>query len=159
MAYIRSKGAIVLISIIFLIVGLGLLFVAKISFSNSQQFVRNSVVATGNVTDIVQQAQQSNTNGQSIINYTYAPKISFTGKDGTTYTFISSTSANPSPYHNGESIKILYDQKNPYNAEVDSYWDLWGLTIALFSFGVVFSILGIIGIIFPGILAGKMVVN
>ena len=152
MPYIRSKFGIVLISMLFLIVGLGAVFFSYISFTGSQKFIKTSISADGTVTDIVQQTNTSDTNGRTTISYTYAPKISFTASDGKTYTFISSTSSNPSPYHDEETIKILYDPQNPYNAQINSFFDLWGLSIILGGLGVVFGIIGILGVIFPGVL-------
>ena len=152
MAYIRSKVGIILISLLFLIVGLGAIFFSYISFAGSQKFIKNSISADGTVVDIVQQMEHSETNGQTTTNYTYAPKISFTASDGKQYTFVSSTSSNPSPYHDGQIIKILYDPQNPNNAEINSFFDLWGLSIISLGLGVVFSIIGITGVIFPGLL-------
>jgi hypothetical protein len=147
MHYIHSKVLIVLLSIIFLIIGLGLLYFSKNSFVSSQQFVKNSITASGTVIDIIQQTNTNHTNGS--INYTYAPKVSFTANDGKAYTFIPSTSGSSSSYHDGERVEILYNPLNPYDANIDSFWDIWGLPIILLVMGIGFSIIGVLGIIFP----------
>ena len=42
----------------------------------------------------------------------------------------------------GESVTVRYDQADPTNAKIDSFFQLWGLSAILFGIGGVFLFLG-----------------
>jgi hypothetical protein len=136
----KPKNISLLVGVIFAIAGLSVLTLSGFLFVGSQKFIKNSIVANGTVTEIVQKVSKGSDNTKS---YTYSPMVSFTDGSGKEYSFVSGVSSNPSPYHVGDNIKILYSPQNPYDAKIDKFFELWGGVIIAFILGIVFSIVGI----------------
>lgn len=47
----------------------------------------------------------------------------------------------------GESVAVRYDPRDPGRAEVDSFAVLWGLALLRAGFGLLFLILGVVGLV------------
>ena len=62
---------------------------------------------------------------------TYAPTFSFRDTNGTQYTVSSSLYTSPPQVHPGDSIEVLYLENHPQTARINTYSQVWGLTILL----------------------------
>jgi hypothetical protein len=120
---------------LFALMGLGLLVASVFIYLNTRSFINSSARAKGTV---IAHAQSRSSDG----GLTYAPVISFRTPDGQTVEFKSQTSSNnPSPAL-GESVEVLYNPRNPQEAEINSFTSLWILTIILSALGAGFFIIG-----------------
>ncbi len=109
--------------------GLVMLLVSGITFFNARNFIRDSVVTTGTVVDLVLEDSISDDSGP-----VYYPVVSFITDDGETVEFKASYGSNPPRHSRGEKIKVRYDPYDPYGARLDSFFALWGIPVI---FGVI----------------------
>jgi hypothetical protein len=72
----------------------------------------------------------------------YAPVFSFTAENGQTYTVRSGVATNPPGFAEGDAVRILYSRSDPGSAKIDSFWQLWTMTVILASLGLFFSVPG-----------------
>lgn len=100
-----------------------------------------SFLATANKTNgvVIDLARTHSSHGT-----TYAPVVRFTSEDGTKIQFTSSAGSNPPSYSKGQKVDVFYNQTNPYDAKINSFMSLWGLS----------SIIGGIGALFLFVSAG-----
>lgn len=153
----KSSKSLILLGFV-AVLGVGLLVGGIFSFVQKQAFLKTAQKTTGLVTDLIQSytgapGPASNSNGNYVSasrnkNLVYYPEVSFTTADGQTIKFQSSTGSNPPAYRRGEKVTILYDPRNPYDASIGSFFQLWFGTIILLGLGVVFTFVGILGLIF-----------
>ncbi len=123
------RGPPILFSIL-LALGLVLLAVAGYSVVETRSFLASVVAVEGTVIDL----HRDHTDGA------YFPVVRFRARTGETVEFRSSVGSKPPSYDQGETVTVLYDESDPYRAEIDSFFTLW--------FGVIFS--GLIGLFFAG---------
>lgn len=122
---------------LFSVLGLGLLIVSLFVFLNTRSFVNSSARATGTV---VAHAQSRSSDGD----LTYAPVISFRTNDGQTVEFKSRNSSTRPAHAVGETVEVLYNPRNPQEAEINSFSSLWLATIILSGLGAGFFVVGTI---------------
>jgi len=124
------------ISVVILIVGL--FFV-----SQTLIFLNSCLETNGVVVDI--HWRTSTSGGQTKLNA--HPVIQFVDKrTGNTYNFTGVNGSNPPAYSIGQEVEILYDPKNPTQATVKSFFDIWGLSIVLMAMGSFLLSCGLINI-------------
>jgi hypothetical protein len=92
-------------------------------------FLHYSIATSGN---IISMASNHDNESNSL---NFAPVFAFSTKDGRMYTLTSDVYSNPPAYTVGQTVTVLYEQKNPAGAKLRSFWQLW-------LFPVVFGILG-----------------
>ena len=127
-----------IIGFILILVGLIMLLVSGIAFFSARNFIRDSVVTTGTVVDLVLEDSMSDDMGP-----VYHPVVSFMTHDGETVEFKASYGSNPPRYSRGDEIKVRYDAYNPHKARLDSFFDLWGIPIIFGAIGFVIIDAGI----------------
>jgi hypothetical protein len=99
----------------------------------SSAFVATAAHAGGKVVDL---ADSRSNDGST----TFRPVVSFE-VGGESYTFKSKNGSRPARYDIGDAVDVLYDPKNPQDARIDRFADLWlGAIIA-----------GALGLFFGGI--------
>src|SRR5580698_4095219 len=83
-------------------------------------FIRHALVAEGVVTQLI-------ANGDASHSVAYAPVFKFTTPDGRQHTVQSGAASNPPGFTVGEQVSVLFNPQNPEAADIDSFWQLWGL--------------------------------
>jgi hypothetical protein len=129
--------------IIFPLVGIILLIGSVFSFTSTKTFLKNSIATNGTIVEVVMEKSTQTQKGHVTYYYKYYPKVSFAANDGNEYTFVSNIGSNKSPYSPGQGVKVLYDQKNPQNAKINKFIDIWLGPLLFFIIGLAFLILGL----------------
>ncbi|HUJ12996.1 MAG TPA: DUF3592 domain-containing protein [Thermoanaerobaculia bacterium] len=122
-------------SILFAVAGCGVLFGAYKWNAHERAFYATAIHTTGRVTELVPKQDKDGTQ--------FAPRVLFSDVDGHSISFVSSVSSKPAAYNVGDSVKVVYSPNLPQNAEVDSFFNRWGLVSILGFMGAVFVFLGI----------------
>lgn len=121
-------------------VGVVLISISTWLFLDSRQFVQEAEKASGTVIDFKERSSQDS--------YTYAPIVSYKTAANQTIEFVSSTSSNPPSHQAGETVDVLYIPNDPYDAEINSFFSLWGISLVFLSLGLIFLTLGFVFVYF-----------
>ena len=128
---------------IFAVVGLATLAFGVLSIPFTiMGFVDRSATTEGTVVGV-----EINNHMEGI---SYFPTVRFVTEDGRSIVFTSNTSGEWKD-RIGESVTVRYDPADPINAKIDSFFQLWGLSVTLLVLGGAFTFVGIRG------LRGKLV--
>ena len=130
-----------IISVVFSIIGVGMLVGSVFIFSNTSGFIGRAAEADGKVTDLERSRSSS---GSSTM---YRPVVEFTTATGKRIEFISSVGSSPPSHRVGESVRVLYSPANPESARIKSFFQLWFGFLIVFFLGLVFAAIGL-GMIF-----------
>jgi len=136
-------------TLIFSVLGVGLLIGAVYSANNSYEFKNAASLTQGKVVDYIKRRSNDGT--------TYAPVIEFVTEKNTTVEFTSSSSSSYRSYSIGDKIDVLYLENNPNNARINSFMSLWFLPIILGFIGSVFFGIGLYAYLQNK--KGKIVIN
>lgn len=138
---------ITIIKYTFTIIGSVLTAIAILGYVNTQSFLETSTVAQGTVVDLVmtKSDRSSSSSGVSIrtTSNSYAPIVEFMADNGRTYSFTSSVSTSPPAYSIGEKVEILYDESDPNEALINSFFFVWGGVLILGGLGFLFATVGL----------------
>lgn len=96
--------------------------------------------------------------GNAEVGTTYKPILKYKDKSGKEYIYTSANSSDPPAYDIGEEVEMFYNESNPKEAFINSAWEKWTGTIALFICGVVVFPIGI-WMIFSGFRRNKPAKN
>ncbi|NGP88423.1 DUF3592 domain-containing protein [Fodinibius halophilus] len=107
----------------------------------TSNFLDKAISTQGTVTDMVVR--------RSSDSRTYSPAIQFADSRGNSYEFVSNTSSSSPSYSRGENVDILYLPSDPQEAEIDSFFSLWGGPIIFGGLGFIFFAIGGGLIIYP----------
>jgi hypothetical protein len=136
-AVCASREAIMkFISVIFLVVGLGLLAGAGFLWRNHADFAAHAVHADGVVVDLHYRSGSKGDSG------TYVPEVEFTAPNGSVLHITGSTGSNPAAYSRGDKVALLYAPDNPEGARIDSFMENWFGVLILGGMGIVFGLIG-----------------
>ena len=108
-AYRRTSS--IIASIIFAIIGIGMVIAAIVLATNEQKFISTATKVPGTVTSFV-------TDTDSKGKISYKPVVDFTTTDGRQFTYTSGISSSPAAYSVGETVDIYYDPANPQNVVI-----------------------------------------
>ena len=122
---------------IFLLIGLGLLGGAVLSFVTTWRFIDGAVAADGVV--IAFEERWDSDDGA----YTYYPRVAFETEDRRKFEFTSDSGSRPAAFDIGEPVRVLFDPAQPEAARICSVLQLWLLPLILGGIGTVFSGFGI----------------
>lgn len=125
-----------LFTAIFLTVGLGLLSGGIYSFMSTREFLGNAVSADGVVIDLEERWDSDDSS------YTYYPRVRFETETGQPYEFTGDVGSSPASFDVGEGVRVLFDPADPSSARIDSFMQLWFVSVILGGMGLVFSIVG-----------------
>lgn len=122
---------------------IGLLFLAAGAFVTwrAHTLIDVSTKADGMVIELRLSRPGSGSSG-------HQPVVRFTTNEGSVVEFISSISSRPPAYKIGEQVQVLYDPKDPYHAEINSFLSLWLLPSIFLLLGGVFFVIGSVMIYF-----------
>lgn len=125
---------------IFSVIGIGSLIGVVLSIISTNSFISKSEITNGRIIDIIARTSRDSDGNTTRSRY---PVIQFENKDGSIVEFESS-SATSGGITIGETVEVRYLPSNPKNARISSsFMDMWGLTVFLGLFGVVFAGLGV----------------
>lgn len=122
-----------LLKILFATLGLGMAIVAYIWYSNTTEFLNRASLTQGTVVEL-QRVQSNNTT-------TYKPVVSFRTGTGAQIRFTSSFASNPSAYHRGEKVSVVYLESEPKKAKISTFYSLWAGASILAIVGSIFLLL------------------
>ena len=123
------KSKLIFIHILFIVIGSVLLYFSHSLYISTHEFISTSKTKIGTVTEL---------SGSDV----YYPHISFETENDKNINFRSSVGTNPPSYSVGDSVEILYDPKNPQNAQIKSFVSQWMGVIGTGSMGIVFFLIG-----------------
>jgi hypothetical protein len=125
-----------LFSIIFSVVGCGLLIGTFALVHNTRAFVAKAKTAPGIVIEML--ATRDSDGGTM-----YKPVVEFTASDGQKRSFESSISSNPPSYDVGEAVEVLYAPEKPSDARIKGFWSIWFGPLIMGILGTVFASIGL----------------
>lgn len=117
---------------VFLLIGLGLMIGSYFWYKNQKEFLATAFFGEGSVID---QRYVSDSDGSG----TYAPVVSFRTQRGEVHEFTSRTSSNPPSFTIGEIVQVAYQDNNPLDAQINSFWELYLGIVILGGMGVFFA--------------------
>jgi len=125
-----------LLSIIFFLIGIGMLIGGIFAYRSNQQFLQSSLKSTGTVTglDLKHSSDSSS----------YYPVVQFRTLENQVINFKSSVGSNPASYQVGETVEVNYNPTNPNSAKINDFTSNWLTVLILGLMGSVFSFLGLI---------------
>jgi hypothetical protein len=94
-------------------------------------FISHAATASGVVTQFIPFEDQED---HSI---TYRPVFVYSTPDGRIHTVTSNMGANQPEFASGEHVKVLYNPKNPDDASINSFGQLWFLPLGFAGVGFV----------------------
>ena len=124
------------LSVLFAVIGLGLLAGAIAVTLNTHAFIATAKHAPGTVTELVPKRDKDD--GST----TYTPVVMFEADSGASVSFSSSFSSNPPSYAVGEKVDVLYAPGDPNQARINGFGSLWFGSLILGGLGAVFSAIG-----------------
>jgi len=129
-------------------VGLGscMLLGALFFFLRSGVFVYRATATTGKVIDHDVKTSTSTGSGsnRSSTTTSYRPVVQFQ-LQGETITFVSKAGNNsPGDQPVGSEVPVLFNPKDPHNAEIDSFSAIWGGSVFMIVFGTIWTTVGVV---------------
>ncbi len=116
-----------------LVVGFACLWIVR-----NAHFANFGTHAEGKVVENVSRRSQNSSGGA----YSYYPIVEFMTDAGKSVRIQSTLGTNPALYSVGDSVKVLYDAKQPNRAKIDSDTEAW-LPVGLAAFGSIFALIGL----------------
>src|SRR5262249_44613226 len=83
----------------------------------------------------------------------YYPVVKFRTATGEAHTLHSNTGSSSPSYRVGETVSVLYDPGNPFDARIVGFFSLWFLVIIFGPVGALLSLAGSSGLIGPRVWA------
>ena len=123
------------LSIVFGVIGLGLLAGAAALALNTRGFIATAKQTEGLVTELIEKRDSDGS-------VTYKPVVAFMADNGVLVNFTSSFSSNPPSYHVGEKVEVLYAPDDPNDARIRGFGSLWLAPVILGGIGTVFAAIG-----------------
>ena len=120
---------------LFVLLGAGMLIGAIAWHLSTRHFLASASRTQGTVVALLPRYSSNDSSP------TYAPVVRF--NDGShDIQFTSPSSSNPPSYNIGATVPILYQESNPYNAKIDSFFSLWGGSLIIGILGGIFLLIG-----------------
>jgi|SRR6185437_14069570 hypothetical protein len=119
---------------VFWVIGLGALLLSAFSYVNILHLVAGAEHARGTVT------------GFSRSGSAFFPVIAFKTSEGTQTEFFGQSGSSSPTLVRGQQVDVIYRPENPTNARINTFADIWGPTLFLSIFGVIFSTIGLVPI-------------
>ena len=129
-----------LVSVLFSIIGLGMLAASLVIFNNTRSFIARAVEAPGKVIDLERSSSRSSSGSSSS---TYRPVVEFITATGKRIEFTSSVGSSPPSHQVGEAVTVLYHPAQPQSARIKSFFQLWFGFLIVFFLGLVFAAIGL----------------
>lgn len=101
----------------------------------TELFIHSAVRATGIVQRLDQRFDDQDISPQ------FAPVFQFRADDGQSYTVDSDTATGPPSFAVGQEIPVLYPKGKPSGAVIDSFWELWLVSMILIFIGIAHGVI------------------
>ena len=121
---------------LFIIAGLGTVFGSFLSFNHTQEFIKTASTVEGTVIEIRQKISKKS--------ITYFPVFKYQTHQGKIVHIESSVGTNPPNYGVGAKVNVIYDPNDPNQAEINSFWSVWLLTVVFGALGSLFTGIGLL---------------
>lgn len=128
-------GFVTILSSIFTLIGIVLLFLAARQSAKKRAFLQDSRTAFGEIVRFTEVPDG--------IEKSYFPEVRFQTSEGREITFQSEMGSNAPSHEIGDKVRVRYSRNQPANAEIDSFFALWGLVLILGLLGGIFSFVGL----------------
>jgi len=128
-------GIPIFVGLLFFVIGLVVLIGSVVAILKTRSRIANSLSADGLVTAFATEMGRSG--------YLYYPVVQFKIPSGQTISFQSSVGTSRAGYSVGQQVKVLYDRRNPQEAEIDALSSLWLVPGCMLAMGLLFTILGL----------------
>lgn len=120
---------------IFSLAGLVVMGFGLNMLAGTQRFVADAETTSGTVIELLRSRDSDG-------DVTYRPLVVYETAAGAKVEFASSLSARPAAYEVGESVTVLYQPDRPRQARLKDRFSIWGPSILLSGFGLVFLAIG-----------------
>lgn len=125
-----------LLSIIFFLIGIGMIIGGIFAYRSNQQFLQSSLKSTGTVTGLDLRHSSDSSS--------YHPVVQFRTLENQVINFTSSVGSNPASYQVGETVEVNYNPTSPNSAKINDFTSNWLTVLILGLMGTLFSFLGAI---------------
>ena len=122
-------------TLVFGLVGLGMLIGAFFAISSTLSFRSSSKTGEGVVVEL---AESRDDKGSTM----YKPVVEWTSPDGKKHGFTGSVASSPPSYSRGEKVNVRFDPANPERARIDSFMENWFVALILGLMGSIFTAIG-----------------
>ena len=129
-----------ILGFVFFLIGLSLLIAGFLSYQHNQKFIAGSEVTAGTVVDLARKTSTSSSSSPN--SYVYYPVIQFKTINGSLIEFRATVGSNPPAYRKGDQVQVRYLEKDPYIARINSFMQLWFVSIILGGLGILFTGIG-----------------
>ncbi len=120
-----------------LLLGSGLLGGACALYVHNQKQVRDYVHTTGQIVEMAERKRSDRGAGRM-----YSAIVTFRTDTGRTVTFAQGSSSSDT-LNTGDTVRVLYDPRNPDRAVVRSFGEQWGAILILSAIGLPFVAVGV----------------
>jgi Protein of unknown function (DUF3592) len=121
------------IAILLMPLGIGILYMGIKGIMNTRRFLKNAVETIGEVVEIY---EEISTDSDDVTSTFYHPIIKFRDSRNQVFTFKSNIGrGDRHAFKQGQTLKILYDYKQPESAKIKSFTGIWSGTIVLVVIG------------------------
>ena len=131
-----------IIGSVFAFIGLVFILVSFWNYRNTRQFLAQSATAPGEVVDLVLRSSQTGDSRTS--SGVYYPVVRFATPEGQYIEFQSGVGSQPPAYRIGDPVTVRYRPDDPYRARIDSFFQLWFLSVLFGGLGFVFGSIGFV---------------
>ena len=138
----------VVVCIILTLVGIGALVGAYFLSDQTRTFLKVAAHTQGEVLDLIREPMTNKSGSRRESSTVYFPEIGFTTASGIRVEFKGSSGSSSPSYYRGQKVDILYDPAAPNNARINSWFELWGPSIIVGIFGIIFLLIGILPALF-----------
>lgn len=128
-------GIAIFVGLLFFLIGIVVLISGVVSVFKTRSRITNSLTADGLVTAFA--------TGMGKSGYLYYPLVQFKIPSGQVISFQSSVGTSRAGYSVGQQVKVLYDARNPQEAEIDNLSSLWLVPGCMLAMGLAFTIGGL----------------
>jgi hypothetical protein len=129
-------GALILIGLLFVLIGLAILIGGVISAVKQSRESARRGRAAGTVVDLVKRVLNPGSGG------VYCPVVEFTTATGQAVRFESEFGTLPATHQVGQTVAVRYEVADPQKAEVDSATSRWLVPGCMIGMGLGFLVLG-----------------
>jgi hypothetical protein len=124
-----------------MLIGGAAFVVAIYLFISTNQFLSHATNTTGSVVEVLKKEKHGSGKHTGRTRVSYYPVFVFHDLHQKEWKVTSSAGGNPPAFEVGEVIQVYYDQANPEEARIGSFFSLWGASL----------IVGFIGMVFEGV--------
>jgi hypothetical protein len=140
------------LSILFLLVGVGLLAWGVLRLLRQRATIARSLPAEGTIIELQRQRAEgeyvrtpAGEGTQIQPKLLFRPVVQFTTAHGRRVRFVTGVAVRPAPYQVGARVPVLYDPDDPPRAQIDRFLYLWFHVLLLIGFGTFFTAMGLLG--------------